>query len=83
MTDIISNLVVDVHPSGAKVTWFLEGNCVLIASSVAVYFHRQMLLTILADGSTNSLRDVLYNYCNSRYNTVLHEIEAEVNANMR
>jgi hypothetical protein len=60
MTDVIPNLFVDIHPSKAKLTLFLDGNCFLIASTVSEDSLRQRLLRVLADGTTSSLRNALY-----------------------
>jgi hypothetical protein len=65
---------VDVNPSKAKLTLFLDGNCFLIASTVSVYSLRQILLRVLADGYTKSLRNELYEYHNSRFDIAFHEI---------
>jgi hypothetical protein len=54
MTDVIANLIVDVHPTKAKLTLFRTGNCFIIASTVSAYSLRQMLLTVVADGSNRS-----------------------------
>jgi len=77
MTDIIANLFVDVHPSKAKQTLFLVGNCFLIASTVSEYSLRKMLLRVLDDGSTSSLRNALYNRRSSRFDIAFHGISAE------
>jgi hypothetical protein len=60
MTDVIANLFVDVHPSKAKLTLFLDSNCFLIATTVSLYSLRQMLLRALADSNTKSPRNALY-----------------------
>jgi len=54
MTDVMANLFVDIHPSKAKLTLFRTGNCFLIASTVSAYSFRQMLPSVVADGSTRS-----------------------------
>jgi len=71
MTDVIANLFVEVHPSKAKLTLFLVGNCFVIASTVSDYSLRQMLLRVLADGSTSSLRNALYDRRSSRFDIAL------------
>jgi hypothetical protein len=60
MTDVIANLIVDVHLSKAKQTLFVDGDCFLIASTVSVYSLRHILLRVLADGNTNSLCNAFY-----------------------
>jgi len=60
MTVVIANLFLDVPLSKAKFTLFLDGNCFLIASTGSVYSLQQILLRVLADGDTNSLRNALY-----------------------
>jgi len=72
MTDVIANLFVDVYPSQAKLTLFLDGNCFLIASTVSEYSLRQRLLRVLADGSTSSLRNALYERCSSMIEIAFH-----------
>jgi len=83
MTDVIADLFVDVHPSNAKLTLFVDGNCFLIASTVSVYYLWQILLWVLADGNTNSLRNALYDHRSSRFDIAFHGICAETNPNMR
>jgi hypothetical protein len=74
MTDIIAKLFVDVHPSKAQLTLFLDGNFFLIASTVSVYSLRQILLRVLADGKTYSLRNALYDRRNWRFDIAFHAI---------
>ena len=50
----------DVHPSKAKLILFRDGNCFLIASTVCAYSLRQMLLRVIAEGSTRSSCNALY-----------------------
>jgi len=83
MTDVIANVFVEVHPSKAKLTLFLVGNCILIASTVSEYSLRQMLLKVLADGSTSSLRNALYDHRSSRFDIGFHGIWAETHPNIR
>jgi hypothetical protein len=83
MTDLIASLFVDVHPLKAKLTLFLDGKCFLIVSTVSVYSLRQILLRVLADGNTNSFRNVLYDCCSSRFDVGFHGICAETKPNMR
>jgi len=83
MTNIIANLFVDVHPSKAKLTLFLDGNCFLIAFTVSVYSLRQILLRVLADGYTKSLHNALYDRRSTRFDFVFHGIWAETKPNMR
>jgi len=68
----MANLLVDVHPSKAILTLFLAGNCFLIASTVSDDSLQQILLRVLADGSTNSLCNVLYDNCSSKYDVVFN-----------
>jgi len=83
MTDVMANLFVDVHRSKAKQTSFRNGNCFLIASTVSAYSLWQMLLRVVADGSTRSSRDALYDHCTSRFDIAFQGICAETNPNMR
>jgi len=79
----ITNLFVDVHPSKATLTLFLEGNCFLIAFTVSVYSLGQIILRVVADGNTNSLRNALYECGRSRFDITFHGIWADTNPNMR
>jgi hypothetical protein len=79
----MANLFVDVHPSKAKLTLFCIGNCFLIASTVSVYSLRQMLLRVVADGSTRSSRNALYDRRSSKFDIAFHGICAETNPNIR
>jgi len=83
MTDVMANLFVDVHPSKAKITVFRTGNCFLIASSVSAHSLRQMLLRVIADGSTRSSRNALYDRRSSGFDIAFHAICAETNPNMK
>jgi hypothetical protein len=83
MTDIMASLLVDVHPSKAKVTLFRIGNCFLIAFTIRAYSLWQMVLRVLVDGRTRSSRNALYNRYSSRFEIVFPGICAETNPNMR
>jgi len=83
MTDVISNLFVDVYLSKAKLTLFATGNCFLIASTVSAYSLQQMLIRVVADSSTRSSRNALYDHRSSQFDIAFHEICAETNPNMR
>jgi len=83
MTNVMASVFVDVHPSKAKLTLFRIANCFLIASTVSAYCLRQMLLRVVADSSTRSSRDDLFDCCSSRFDIAFHEICAEINPNMR
>jgi len=83
MTNVMANLFIDVHLSNAKLTWFLDGNCFLIVSTVSVYSLRQMLLRVLADGSTSFFCNALYDHQSSRFDIAFHGIWAETNLNIR
>jgi len=74
MTKFMAHLFIDVHLSIAKLTLFLHSNCFFIASTVSEYSHPQMLLRVLADGSTNSLHNAFYDRSSSRLNIVFHAI---------
>jgi len=83
MTDITANLFVIVHLSKAKLGLFLDGNSFLIASTVNVYFLRDIFLRVLANGTTNSLCNTLYHSRSLEFDTALHGISAETKPNMR
>ena len=72
MTDIIANLFGDVHPSKAKLTLFLAGNCFLIASTVSDISLWQILLRVLADGNTDLVRNALYARRSSMFDIAFH-----------
>jgi len=57
----MDSVLVDVHPAEAKLSSFCDGICFLIASTVSAYSLRQKLLRILADGSTWSSSNAVYN----------------------
>jgi len=74
MTDVMASLLVDVHPSKAKLRLLSDGNCFLIASTVSAYSLQQMLLRVEADGSTKSSRNALYDRCSSGFDIAFHGI---------
>jgi len=74
MTDVIANLFVDVHPSKAKLTLFLHGNCFLIPSTVSVYSLQRRLVRVLADGNTNRLGNAWYDRHNFMFDIAFHGI---------
>jgi len=74
----MASLFVDVHPSKAKLTWVRDGKCFLIASTVDAYSLWQMLLRVVADGSTKSSRNSLYDCCSSRFDAAFHVVLATI-----
>jgi hypothetical protein len=74
MSDVIANLFINVHLSKAKLTLFLDGNCILIASTVSEYSLRQIVLMVQADGYTKSLGNALYEHFNSRFDIAFQAI---------
>jgi len=83
MTEDMASLFVDVHLSKVKLTWFHDDNCFLIASTVSAYSLRQTLLSVVADGRTNSSHNVLYDRHSFRCSIAFYGISAEINPNMR
>jgi len=83
MTNDKTYLFVDVHPSKSKLTLFLDSKCLWIACTVGVYSLRQMVLSVLADPSTNSHRNSLSDSGRSRFNLEIDGIYAETNPNVR
>jgi hypothetical protein len=83
MTDGMASLFVDVQQSKAKLTLFRIGNWFLIASTVSAYSLRQMLLRVVVDGRTRSLRNALYDRRSSRFDIAFYGLCAETNPNMR
>jgi len=79
----MANLFVVVHSSKAKLTLFRNGNCFLIASTVSAYSLQEMLLRVVADRSTRSSRNALYDRRSSRFDIAFHGIWAETNRNLR
>jgi len=74
MTDVTASLFGDVHLSKAKLSLLRDGNCFLIASMVSEYSLQQMLLGVVADSSTRSPRNALYDCHSSRFDIVFHGI---------
>ena len=83
MTDVMTNLFVDVHPSEAKLTSFRPSNCFIIASTVSAYSLRQIILMVIADGSTRSSRTALHDHHSLCFIIAFHGISAETNRNKR
>jgi len=82
MIDIMASYLLDVHLSKAKLSLFHGGNCILIASMVAVYSHRQMLLRVVANSRTSVLGNAVSDYRSSRFDIAFQRIRAETNPNM-
>jgi len=83
MMDIIVDLFVDVHPSKATLTLFLDGNCFVIVSTVCVYSLLQILRKMLADGNTNWVRNALYDCRSLWFDIAFHELWAKTNHHIR
>jgi hypothetical protein len=83
MTDVMASSFVDVHQSKAKLALIWNGNCFVIASTVRAYSLEQILLRVVTDGRTKSLRNALNNCRSSRVDIAFHEICAEKNRNMK
>jgi len=83
MTDVMASLFVDVHLSKAKLTSSRDSNCFLIASTVGAYSLQQILLRVVADGSTESSRNALYEHGSYGFGIAFNRISAETNPNMR
>jgi len=79
----MASLFGDIHPSKAKLTLFRDGNCFLIASAVSAYSLQQMMLRVVADGSTGSSHNALYDRRSSSFDIVFHGIWAKTNPIMR
>jgi len=77
MTDVMAGLIVDIHPSKAELTLFHDRNWLLIASTVSAYSLRQMLLRVIADGSTRSSRDALSDHRSSTFDIAFDGLWAE------
>ena len=83
MTEVLSNLFIDVHLSKAKLPLFLDCHCYCIASTVSEYCLRQMLLGVLVDSSTNLLCNDLYDYGSLRIDMAFGGICTKTNPNIR
>jgi len=59
MIDIIAKWFVDVHPSKAKLTLFLDGNCILIEATESAHSLWQMIPGVLVESRNSSLRNAL------------------------
>jgi hypothetical protein len=59
MNNVIANLFVGIYPSIAKLTFFYDGKCFVIASTVSAYSLWQIFVGVHADGKTNSLCNAL------------------------
>jgi hypothetical protein len=77
------DLFVAVHSSNAMLALLLDGYCFLIASTASEYSLQQMLLRVLADGSTGSLFNALYDHGSSRFDIAFVELLAKTNPNVR
>ena len=60
MTNMMTTLFHDIHLSKANLTLYHDGNYFSIASTVSAYSILQMLLRVVADGSTRSLSNAIY-----------------------
>jgi hypothetical protein len=49
----MANLIIDVDQFKAELTFVLDSNCLLIASTVSEHSLRQILLSVLMGSSTN------------------------------
>jgi len=48
----MASLFIDVHPSNPELNIFHDKNCFLIAFTVSAYSLRQMILVVVADGTS-------------------------------
>ena len=83
MTDVIANSFADVHTFISKLTLYLDSNCFSIESTVSGYSLWQMLLRVLADGSTSSQRNASNDRSSSRFDLAIHGIGAKPYTNIR
>jgi hypothetical protein len=74
MTNFIASLLDDVHSSKARQTLFRDGNCFQIAFPVSLYSLWQMLLRVVADGSTSCLRNTLYDRHSLKFDLAFQRI---------
>jgi len=83
MTNVMDSMVIEVHPSKGKLTFFCNGYCFPIASTVSAYSLRQMLLRVVADDRTRSSCNALFDHCSSRSDIAFDGMCVERNPNMR
>jgi hypothetical protein len=76
------NFFLDVHPSTAILTLFLDGHCFSIASTVTDYSIWQMLVKESVHDTTDVLRKVLYHCHSCKFDIVFQKIWAKTNTNM-
>jgi len=76
-------LLFNIHPSKAKLTLFLDRNCLEIACTVSEYSLRQMLLRVLADGDRSLVCNALYNHRTSKFDKAFQAIWAKTHLNIR
>jgi hypothetical protein len=77
MTNVIADLFVDVYPSNAMLSLFLDSNCFLIASRVSEYSIWQMWLRVMADDRTTLPFIALNDGRSSMYHIAFHGIRAK------
>jgi len=83
MTDVMTSVFFDLHPSKANLASLRDGNCFLIAYTVSSYSLTQILLTVVEVGSTQSSSNALYDCPSSGFDKAFYAIGAEMNPNMR
>jgi len=83
MTEVMASLFVDIHLSKAKLTLSQDGNCFLIASMVSEDSLRQMLLMVMAGGSTRLLCNAIYDCHSSKFTIAFLKIWVKIFPNMR
>jgi hypothetical protein len=81
MTNVMARLFLDVQPSKAKQSLYLDGNCFLVAPTINEHSLGPMLISAIADGSTCWQRKALYGCRSSRLDIAFHRIWAETNPN--
>ena len=82
MSNVMANLFVDVQPSNAELTFFVDGNYFLIAKTVCLYVLWQILRSMMVDSMTSSLCNAFYDCRRSRHDITFNGIYAETNRNM-
>jgi hypothetical protein len=68
----MASLFFDVQQSKDELTFFRDGNCILIACVVSAYSLGQIVLRVIAEGTTKSSDSALYDRCHVRFEIVFN-----------
>jgi hypothetical protein len=79
----MASLFFDIQPSKDELTFFRDGNCIIIACGVSAYSLWQIVLRVIAEGKTKSSDSALYDRCHVRFWIVFNRVWELTNRNMR